>query len=67
MVVGEIISATVSVTLKYLVWEGTAGPCVPMITGQCGGDVFTTLCPPLPSPGCVPHTPTSAYLPGAAV
>lgn len=42
VVVGEIISVTVAVTLKRLVWGGTAGPCVSDDHRTCGGDVFIT-------------------------
>lgn len=43
---GEIISVTVAVTLKRLVWGETAGPCVSDDHRTCGGDVFIIPPPP---------------------
>lgn len=54
---GEIISVTVAVTLKRLVWGETAGPCVSDDHRTCGGDVF--IIPPPREPGAVGHTTRS--------
>lgn len=56
MVVSEIISATVSVTLKCLVWEGTAGPCVPNDPRTVWWGCICHPLPPNPKPRlCATH------------